>query len=305
MAIMKPTISIVMTCYNYENYVGRSIESVLAQTFTDYELIIINDGSTDNSDSIITSYIKDKRIHYIIQDNAGQARAKNVGIKYSRGKYIAFLDADDMWENKKLELQLPLFKNENVGLVYSNATWIDEDDRVLGHGRQGGYLRPYSGRITKYLIYDNFVYFSSAVVKRDCLENIGYFNESLHMSIDWELWLRLSLKCEFDFVDRELIKYRCGHVGQMSKNQRMRLECSMNILENFLKCNSKYIPIYAIRGSLAYAYYNRGCYYRRYDYNVSNKYFLKSIKMNPFKMKAWIGLLYNLLLSTSVQNKYS
>ena len=294
---MKPEVSVVMTCYNYEKYVARSIESVLKQTHKDLELMIINDGSTDNSDSVIRSYIKDKRVRYIIQDNAGQARAKNIGIKYSCGKYIAFLDADDLWENEKLELQLPLLKKKNVGLVYSNATWIDEGDSVLGQGWLGGYLKPRSGKVTEYLIYDNFIYFSSAVVKRDCIEDTGCFNESLHMSIDWELWLRLSLKYDFDFVDKHLIKYRWGHVGQMSKNQSMRLECSMNVLEDYLRCNSKQISFSAIRGALAYAYYNRGCYHQRHDYNVSRKYFIKSIKMNPLKMKAWIGLLNNLLLS--------
>jgi len=299
---MKPTVSVVMTCYNYEKYVGRSIESVLAQTYEDYELIIINDGSTDNSDSIIKSYIQDKRIYYVIQNNAGQAKAKNVGIKHSCGKYIAFLDADDLWEKEKLELQLPLFNKKNVGLVYSNATWIDGTDSVLGQGWLGGYLKPRSGKVTKYLIYDNFIYFSSAVVKRECIEDKGCFNESQHMSIDWELWLRLSSKYDFDFVDRHLIKYRWGHVGQMSKNQNMRLECSMNILEDYLRSNAKHISFAAIRGALAYAYYNRGCHYQRSDHNVSRRYFMKAIKMNPLKMKAWIGLLNNMLLS-GVRNR--
>ena len=295
---MKPTVSVVMTCYNYEKYVARSIESVLKQTHKDLELMIINDGSTDNSDSVIRSYIKDKRVRYIIQDNAGQARAKNIGIKYSCGKYIAFLDADDLWENEKLELQLPLLKKKNVGLVYSNATWIDEGDSVLGQGWLGGYLKPRSGKVTEYLIYDNFIYFSSAVIKRDCVDGTGYFNESLSMGIDWELWLRLSSKCKFDFVDKHLIQYRWGHAGQMSRNQNIRLECTMNILEDYLRYNSKHISFAAIRGALAYAYYNRGCYFQHCDYNVSKIYFIKSIKMNPLKIKAWIGLLNNLLLSS-------
>jgi len=292
---MKPTVSVVMTCYNYEKYVAQSIESVLSQTYKDFELIIINDGSTDNSEFVINHYRKDKRVHYIIQDNAGQARAKNTGIKSSCGKYIAFLDADDLWEKEKLELQLPPFMKNETGVVYSNAIWIDGENREIGRGWGSGYFRPRSGQVANHLIYDNFIPFSSAIVRKECIDKVGMFDESLKMSIDWDLWLRMSLHYEFDYVDRHLIKYRWGHIGQMSKNQIERLRCSYIIMQRFLESNSNRFKTSEIKEAWAYAYCNRANYYKSNNQKLSNEYFISAIKQLPTYYPAWIGLLKNIV----------
>lgn len=292
---MYPTVSVVMTCYNYGKYVGQSIESVLMQTYKDFELIIINDGSTDNSDSIIKCYTKDRRIHYIMQDNAGQARAKNAGIKLSCGKYIAFLDADDLWEKEKIEMQLPLFMRNETGVVYSNAIWIDDESREIGRGWGSGYFRPRSQKVSNYLLYDNFIYFSSAIVRKECFDKVGIFDESLTMGIDWDLWLRMSVHYEFDYVDKHLIKYRWGHIGQMSKNKIDRLRCSFTILQRFLESNSHRFKKSEINGALAYAYCNRGNFYKAANRKLSNEYFILAIKQLPTYYPAWIGMFKNMV----------
>ncbi len=108
---MNPQVSIVVTCYNYGKYVARCLASIQNQTFPDFEVIIVDDGSTDNSELQIRPFLQDKRFRFIKQKNGGQANAKNRGVKESKAELIAFLDADDLWEEEKLEKQIKLFDN--------------------------------------------------------------------------------------------------------------------------------------------------------------------------------------------------
>jgi glycosyltransferase involved in cell wall biosynthesis len=120
------TVSILMPVYNGEQHLSDAIESALAQTYQNFELLIINDGSTDNSADIIRPFLKDSRVIYIEQKNAGVAAARNTAIKHARGKYIGFLDQDDIWLNNKLEEQVAALEHdESVALVYSNQDFID------------------------------------------------------------------------------------------------------------------------------------------------------------------------------------
>ena len=188
-----PTISIVITCYNYSCYLAGCLDSVLSQTFQDFEVIVVNDGSTDNTDEVIFPYIKDPRIIYIKQKNSGQAKAKNTGIQKSKGRLIAFLDADDLWDTTKLEKQMPLFDDKGVGVVYSRVRYIDEQGDDVSFQHKSTYLTPRAGKITEFLFIDNFIPFSSSVVRRECFERVGVFDESIRMGIDWDLWLRISV----------------------------------------------------------------------------------------------------------------
>src|SRR5687767_5351505 len=109
-----PRVSVVLTCYNYARYLPEAVESVLSQTVDDFELIIVNDGSTDRTAEVAGRFLTDARVRYIYQENGGQAKAKNRGIREARGAFIAFLDADDVWSGDKLERQLPLFRDARV-----------------------------------------------------------------------------------------------------------------------------------------------------------------------------------------------
>lgn len=296
-----PTVSVIVTCYNYGGYVGGCIESILAQTCQDFEIIVVDDGSTDNSATVISGYLSDQRINYIRQDNAGQAKAKNTGIRHSRGKFVAFLDADDLWKKSKLEKQLPLFAESEVGVVYSTATYIDKEGRDLNYSLPGKYLMPRAGRVTEHLFVDNFVPFSSAVVRADCLRKAGGFDESLKMGIDWDLWLRISVPWQFVYVDEPLLVYRLGHPGQMSKNIREREACADRIMAKFLQTYSDALSSSAINRAFAYTYSNRGDSFRPVDREMSNYYFLRSIRKRWFQVRAYRGLLRNAVLNCENQ----
>lgn len=224
-----PTVSVVVTCYNYGQYLDLSLQSILSQTYQDFEVVVIDDGSTDSTPNIMEHYATDDRIIYVRQENRGQPKAKNRGILESRGDFIAFLDADDIWLPTKLEKQTALFTDPSVGVVYSRRTWMNEDGEELSGNERT--LR--SGNILDHIFIDNFVCFSSSVVRRSMLEQVGYFDESLPMGIDYDLWIRLAARCDFAYVDEPLVKYRTGHAN-LSKNTLKRYECAQKIMRKAL-----------------------------------------------------------------------
>jgi glycosyltransferase involved in cell wall biosynthesis len=224
-----PKVSVVITCYNYGQYIRAAIESVLDQTWQDFEIIVIDDGSTDDTPQVMAEYHGHETIRYLRQENQGQPKAKNRGIAESRGEFVAFLDADDVWLPEKLALQLQLFNEPAVGVGYTRRYWIDPDGQVI----QGNERTLRRGTILNYILIDNFICFSSSMVRRELLEATGGFDETLPMGIDYDLWIRLAAKCGFDYVNQPLIKYRTGHVN-LSRNVTRRYQCAQLIMSKAL-----------------------------------------------------------------------
>lgn len=288
---MKPTVSVVVTCYNYGAYVAECLVSIQRQTFDGFEVIIVDDGSTDNSYEQIALFLKDKRFRYVKQENGGQANAKNRGVKESQGEFIAFLDADDLWLPVKLEKQISLFAQQEVGIVYSGVSYIDTENKPMSKEILGKYLQPQRGRVTNFFIYDNFVPFSSAIVRRSCFDSLGMFDESLAMGIDWDLWLRFSTKYQFDFCDEDFLLYRIGHSGQMSKNLMERIRCADRIIDKFKRDFTDTVSSVTLKDAKYYSCCLRGYALRQYGLRVSLTYYLKAISLFPLRGKAYIGLL--------------
>ena len=202
-----PSISVIMPVYNVERYVSEAIVSVLAQTFTDFELIIVDDGGTDRSMDICRSY-DDPRIRIISQPNRGLAGARNTGIAASRGEYIALLDSDDSWKPEKLALhKIHLDTNVEAGVSYSGSRFVDEQGRPLRQAQ-----RPKLENITaKDILTRNPVgNGSAAVIRRSALEAVAfphheerhrtcYFDETFRQSEDIELWIRMALTGSYTF----------------------------------------------------------------------------------------------------------
>ena len=279
------------------------LKSVLSQTYGDFELIVVNDGSTDNTDQVIHPFlVNNENIRYIKQKHRGQAFAKNNGIINSRGGLVAFLDADDIWESTKLEKQIPLFSDPDVGVVYSSAKTINENGVDLGpelgdHLAPSSYMAPMSGKITNRLIFDNFIPFSSSVVRRDCFRKVGIFDESLRMAIDWDLWLKISLYYNFCHVDEPLISYRIGHAGQMSYDVETRRVDINGIVRKFMRNNPGILSTSLLKKAQAYRNCNYGYYYRKRNLWKSLKHYLLAIKCSPLETKAYRGLIKSFLYS--------
>lgn len=229
-------------------FVGEAVRSVLQQEDVALEVVVVDDGSTDNTQGELEVFRPDPRVQVIAQGNRGQPRAKNAGVEAARGEFIAFCDADDYWLPGKLAVQLPLFaENPSLGVVCSSAYTLYPDGSMDDPSRSK--RKFYRGRVLGQLFRGNIVPFGTAVVRRECFEQHGGFNESIPMGIDWELWLRYALHWEFDFVTEPTYVYRVWG-GQMSKNLTRRYECALEIMDSFL---AQY-PRALSRGTVSAAY---------------------------------------------------
>jgi glycosyltransferase involved in cell wall biosynthesis len=254
-----PLVSIIMASYNAEEFILQAVESILNQSYKHFELIIIDDGSTDNTSNIIEPFRNDSRIKYIFQKNAGQTIAKNRGISESSGNFIAFCDADDYWHPNKLDIQLAMFlENPKIGVVYSDIQAVDQQGLNI---KVGQLLDGKSGNILNDLLFDNFIPFGSAMIRKQCLDEHGAFNEQYRMGIDWDLWLRISTSWEFGFTPQKLYFYR-EWAGQMSRNYKGRYNGAILILENFRKRFPILVPPKLFRQAKSDIYAN-------YAYHVS------------------------------------
>lgn len=221
---MMPRVSIVMAAKNYGRFLAEAVESALAQTVTDWELLIIDDGSSDDTLRVAARF-DDSRIRYVKSDRLGQSRAKNLGIDLARGEFIAFLDADDAWLPEKLEKQLLLFTAE-VGVVFSRRSLMDDSSRPLPARLPAPFPR---GHVLSQMFSQNFVCFSSAIVRREVFSRVGRFDPQWDLAIDYDLWLRVARHYAFDFVDEELVRYRTGH-GNLSKKLADRVDGVLAIM---------------------------------------------------------------------------
>lgn len=248
-----PRVSVIMATYNMGGYVGAAIESVLAQTVPDLELHVVDDGSTDDTAERVKRYLADPRVRYHYQPNAGQTAAKNRGIAASTGEFIGFCDADDLWVPEKLAMQIPVFEQHpEAGVVYARTREIDEHGNPLP---EKTHAEP-TGQVTQELFFENFVPFGTAMVRRSLLLEHGAFRPDLRMGIDWELWLRLSVHCEFQFVPQVAYLYRVWS-GQMSKNWRGRYEACFQIMREFEIKHPGMLSNVARRKAYSSSYLNR------------------------------------------------
>lgn len=208
------TISVVVPAYNSQSTIIETINSVLEQTFTDFELIVINDGSTDRTLELL-SEVKDARLKVYSYPNGGLPAARNQGIVRARGEFISFIDADDLWTSDKLELQLQaLQKNPQAGVAYSWTICMGNN----GNSFHPGVSESFQGNVYPNLLVGNFIASGSNVlIRKEAIESVGNFDESLKSCEDWDYWLRLAPKWEFVVVPKPQIIYRLSSGAMSSK----------------------------------------------------------------------------------------
>jgi len=225
---MNPLVSVIMPIYGTERYLESAMRSALEQTCQDIELILLNDSSPGNPLSIVRRF-KDERIRYLEHENGGPSFTRNRGILESRGRYVAFLDSDDEWLPNKLERQLAVMDDEpTVDVVYSQRLTIDEK----GNPVTGYAPRLFSGNILNELYVDNFVCMSSSLLRREVFRKVGFLDESLRMSEDFDFWLRVACDHRFLAIEEPLVRYRV-HSEQVSGQTDYRVRTVWEIRERF------------------------------------------------------------------------
>jgi glycosyltransferase involved in cell wall biosynthesis len=222
-----PLISVIVPVYNGEKTIQETIESVLNQTFTDFELIVINDGSQDATLDVVSS-IQDSRLKLFSYPNAGISTTRNRGVYHAVGEYISFIDADDLWTPDKLKAQFnALQANSQAAVAYSWTHYIDECSQPLN---QGSYMTVNGDVYAKLLLIDFVASGSNPLIRRQSLTEVGGFDQSLSTSADWDMWLRLAARYHFVAVPSPQILYRIS-MNSMSSNVYKQEAESLQVIE--------------------------------------------------------------------------
>lgn len=212
-------MSAVIPTYNRAQYIPETIESVLGQTYENIEILVIDDGSTDDTASVVRHF--GSRVRYVWQKNGERGVARNHGLRLANGEFISFLDSDDLWVPRKVEAGVDFLRsNRNVGLVYGDAMVIDAE----GRGTRIIRARGPSGQVTGKLLEDNFVIMPTHLARTSLLREIGGFRGQREIagSEDWEAWVRLSLITDFAYIPEVMAKYRMHAANSMNDAVAMR-----------------------------------------------------------------------------------
>jgi O-antigen/teichoic acid export membrane protein/GT2 family glycosyltransferase/2-polyprenyl-3-methyl-5-hydroxy-6-metoxy-1,4-benzoquinol methylase len=231
--VKAPMVSVIVPAYRMAEFIGAAIDSIFAQTFTDYEVIIVNDGSPDTPDFELALEPYRERISYIKQENSGPSAARNVAIGVARGEFLAFLDADDYWEPNFLDQQIEFFKkNPAVDLVYSDALLFG--DSPLS-GRSFMEVTPSEGEVTFETLLGGrcIVILSGTVARRQAVINAGLFDEELRYAEDYDLWLRIAKNGSRLAYQRQVLLNKRIHAASLSSNRMKLHQSALRVLEKW------------------------------------------------------------------------
>lgn len=287
-----PLVSVIVPAFNCDDTIAETIQSVLDQTFSDFELIIVDDGSTDETTAIVSQF-DDERIVYTRQKHQERAVARNRGISLAKGKYIAFVDADDLWLSKKLEKQLRLMETQpELGLAYCDLFYFDavacKDIELFS--RQ---VRLHRGKVGLHLLLKvNFIQSPTALVRRETIDQVGLFDPSLPPVEDWDMWLRIAFLAPIDYVAEPLARYR------VHENMTSWVKPSWQLYDSNLRLFDKAERLYAVRSwkirrmirlKRALAHYDYGrAMMRKGNYDEARKCFTAAARSYPFYLPTYL-----------------
>lgn len=284
-----PLVSIIIVTYNYEKYIRYAIESAMMQNYPNSEIIVVDDGSTDNTEGVISSYLD--KITYIKKENGGVASARNVGVKASKGKYISFLDADDLWIHDKIQLQVNYMEHNKHIMVCSGDTASFNEKEVFQKSMKKD-LKVYEGKIFDKLLIQNFVINITTMIRKEVLEEVGLYDEELKIAEDYNLYLRIAMKNHsFGFIDKVLAKRRCHETNITSKVDRNYKYNLLN-LKKIALIDPSIMNTYHWKKAIIELHFKYGlAYFFLKDFQSAKKELVHAIKMPSPKIKA-MALLF-------------
>ena len=208
-----PQVSVIIPTYGHRDWVVATLQSVLAQTYRDFEIVVINDGSPDDTGTLLKPYADDGRIRYFEKVNAGQSAARNFGLSLARGEFIAFLDDDDLWPEDKLAWQVAVLRHDSsIGVIAGTARFIDSGGEYL-------HVTPFVAELDFVSIFRHCPITSpgQTLIRRSLIDKVGGLDESVAGVDDWDLWFKLAATTRFVMNDRIALLYR-RHAGNASNN---------------------------------------------------------------------------------------
>ncbi|MDW8107637.1 MAG: glycosyltransferase [Armatimonadota bacterium] len=297
---MSPRVSVLIPSYNHARFLPAALQSVFDQTYTDYEIVVVDDGSTDGSVELLRSY--GDRIRLFTQQNRGTYPTLNRCIAESRGEYLAILNSDDLWAPTKLEKQVAfLDAHPQVGLVHTGGHFIDAEGRILSHNPLGfPWPRTPTGNIIELLVRYNRIVPSSAVLRRECFERVGGFREDLYGLGDWEMWLRVALEYDIGYIDEPLTLYRVHGANAFLQHHRL-LEDEVKVrAETIHACETRFMQRAndprAMRLALAHSYACLGTDYALLgDRKQARRAYIRSLQLYPLRFKSVLRLMLTFL----------
>ena len=282
-----PEVSVIIPTYNRAKIVHKAIDSVLQQTYKDYEILVVDDGSTDNTKAALNQY--GNNIVYRYKDNGGISSARNFGIENATGKYVALLDSDDYWLEKKLEKQMACFReNPSYGVVATRCASFEIDgnfDTIEPQGKIREKNRPgKSGWVYKDLFHRNFIRTSSVVIKLDCFAKVGMFDESLYQCNDVDMWMRLARQYPVGFINESLTVYTDNPKG-VSTDSLSGRETYLQVLDK--NYDPAMIPSKLYKNRMARIYSHIGKHYvKRGDLPKGKEALRKALSFQRFNFRA-------------------
>lgn len=282
-----PLISVIIATYNREAFVAEAIDSVLAQTWPNFEILVVDDGSTDDTQSVLARYRDDPRITLIYQENQKRAAAFNNALQYAKGEFIGILDSDNRWLPHRLAREMEVFEaHPEVDIVYANNITIDEKGRETTRMT----MRRYSGYITRELWRDNCVSINTTLVRRKCFDEMGGMDPSCKRSDDYELWLRFSTRYRFLHIPEYVAEYRVM-TDQLSTDKRARFAAGERILSNFQKRYPNAMTEAEFRQGWAAFYTRKARYFASVgDRREAVSAIAKALRYRPLSTITWRGL---------------
>lgn len=303
-----PLVSVIIPAFNAAQSIQNTLQSVLTQTYQNLEVLVVDDGSTDDTSNVVRQVAKqDARVKLLCQPNSGVALARNLAIAHAKGEFIAPIDADDIWYPDNIQKQVEcLCKSEpTVGLVYSWSVDIDESNALLGTFRAADI----QGNVYATLICHNFLGNASAtMIRRSCLDQIGGYDHTFRLRNaqgceDWDLYLRIASQYEFRVVPEFLVGYRRRTVSMSCDYSQMAR--SHNLIMQKVQQQKKYIPqfLFQLSSSNLYGYFAyQSC--RHQDHRTTLYWLKKTVQAE--RVTPWIRPgFYKLLIQSSLKlNRY-
>lgn len=226
-------ISVVIPTYNRYSFLKRAVQSVLEQSYKAIEIIVVDDGSDDLTQNIQKDF---PQVQYIYQENKGVSSARNVGIENAKYDWIAFLDSDDTWDKEKLSLQMKFHQeNPTILMSYTDELWIRDGKNVKIPKK----FKKYGGFIFNECLSHCIIAPSSTLLHNKLLNEVGFFDESLAVCEDYDLWLRIAIKHEIGLVNQKLITKYAGHENQLSFQYWGMDRFRVKALENLIHSSQK------------------------------------------------------------------